>query len=147
MIIREFTERDMNEITQLMKNLCKLKGQTFNEQRWRSSLEKHLKKDTNSEVLVAFDKDSKKVLGMANCYIETSENGFRFGYLSNLIVREEKRRAGIGETLIHHAIDYFKRNHVESVRIALKSDMNKAAEKLFTKVGFTKLFEIWNLEI
>ena len=44
MIIREFTERDMNEITQLMKNLCKIKGQTFNEERWRSSLEKHLKK-------------------------------------------------------------------------------------------------------
>ena len=110
-------------------------------------LRKAFKKDTNSEVLVAFDKNTKKVLGMANCFIEMSENGFRFGYISNLIVREEKRRSGIGENLIHHAIDYFKRNRVESIRIALKYDMNKSAEKLFTKVGFTKFFEIWNLEI
>jgi len=147
MIIREFTERDIEEITQLMKKLCEIKGQNFDEERWRSSLEQHMRRNTNSEVMVAFDKNTNQVLGMANCSIEKSDNGLRFGYLSNLIVREEKRRSGIGESLIHHAIDYFKRNHVDSIRLALKSDMNKAAEKLFTKVGFKKKFEIWNLRI
>ncbi len=147
MIIREFTERDIEEITQLMKNLCKIKSQIFDEDRWRSSLENHMRKNTNSEVMVALDKNDNQVLGMANCSIEKSDNGQRFGYLSNLIVREEKRRSGIGEALIHHAIDYFKRNHIESIRLALKSDINKAAEKLFTKVGFKPLYEVWSMKI
>jgi ribosomal protein S18 acetylase RimI-like enzyme len=145
--IREFSEQDMDEITHLMKNLCEIKDQEFNEERWRNSLETHMKQDTDSEVLVAFNKETNQVLGMANCSVKRSENGFRFGYLSNLIVREEKRRTGIGEMLIHHAIDYFRRSHVDSVRLALKSDMNKAARKLIIKTGFKKLFEIWNLDL
>jgi len=42
MLIREFSERDTEEITLLMKNLCILKGQEFDEERWRNSIMEHM---------------------------------------------------------------------------------------------------------
>ncbi|MHA1292978.1 MAG: GNAT family N-acetyltransferase [Promethearchaeota archaeon] len=147
MIIREFSEQDLDEITNLMKNLCNLKGQEFDEERWRASLEKQMKKDSGSEVIVAFDKNTQTVIGMTHCSIKDSNKGFRFGYVSNLIVKEEKRRTGIGEQLMRHVIDYFKRNHINSIRLALKKNLDLAAKKLFTKLGFEEIFRIYELKI
>ena len=147
MILREFSERDVDEITALMKKLCALKNQEFEEDRWRSNLEEQMRQDTNSEVIVAFDDNNNQVLGMAHCSIKRSDKGFRFGYVSNLIVKEEQRRAGIGEKIMHHIIDYFKRNHIDSIRLALKPHLDKAAQKLFLKLGFQKIFEIYELTI
>ncbi|MBD3195498.1 MAG: GNAT family N-acetyltransferase [Candidatus Lokiarchaeota archaeon] len=145
--IREFTERDIEELTSLMKKLCRINGQEFEEERWRTSLETQMSQDTNSEVIVAFDKNDNQVMGMANCAVKTSDKGFRFGYVSNLIVKEEKRRSGIGEKIIHHIIDFFKRNHIDSIRVALKPNLNKAAQKLFMKVGFEEIYHIFELKI
>ncbi|MFO7794788.1 MAG: N-acetyltransferase family protein [Promethearchaeati archaeon] len=147
MILREFSERDVDEITALMKKLCALNNQEFEEDRWRSNLEEQMRQDTNSEVIVAFDQNNNQVLGMAHCSIKKSDKGFRFGYVSNLIVKEEQRRAGIGEKIMHHIIDYFKRNHIDSIRLALKPHLNKAAQKLFLKLGFQKIYEIYELTI
>ncbi|TFG01076.1 MAG: GNAT family N-acetyltransferase [Promethearchaeota archaeon] len=147
MIIREFTERDIDEITQLMKKLCSLKDQDFDETRWRMSLEKHMREDTNTEVLVAFDKDTNTVAGMAFASIKNSEKGFRFGYLSNLIVKEEARRSGIGETILAHTIDYFKRHHVDSIRLSLAPQITNGAKKLLAKFGFEEIFKIYELRI
>ena len=148
MIIREFSdETDIDEITVLMKKLCALKGQDFDEIRWRNSLENRIKNDSNLEVIVAFDKITEQVLGMAHCSIRNSEDGERFGVVSNLIVKEEKRRAGIGEQLMRHAIDYFRRNHTRSVRLALKASLNDAAKILFKKLGFEEMFRVYQKEI
>jgi len=147
MIIREFSEQDIDEITTLMKSLCELKGQKFDEERWRSSLEKQMKQDTNSDVIVAFDKNTNQVLGMAYCSIRGSDNGSRFGYLSNLIVKEEQRRSGIGEMLLQNTINYFKRNHIESIRLALKTHLDEAAKILFAKLGFEKVLSVYELNI
>ncbi|MBD3255684.1 MAG: GNAT family N-acetyltransferase [Candidatus Lokiarchaeota archaeon] len=147
MIIREFSRNEINEITDLMRKLCSLKGQEFNEKRWRKSLEKQMEIDTNPEVLVAFNKNSEEVVGMAHCSIKTSDKGFRFGYVSNLIVKEEKRRTGIGENLMRHIIDHFKKNHIQSIRLALKNNLDEAAQKLFIKLGFNEQFRIYELQL
>lgn len=147
MIIREFSEQDIDEITALMKSLCSLKDQKFDEERWRGSLEKQMAQDSSSEVIVAFDRKTNHVLGMAYCSIRGSNNGSRFGYLSNLIVREEKRRSGIGEMLIQNTINYFKRNHIESVRLALKTKLDEAARILFAKLGFEEILRVYELNI
>ncbi|TFG09207.1 MAG: GNAT family N-acetyltransferase [Promethearchaeota archaeon] len=146
MIIREFSERDIDEITSLMKNLCIIQNKQFDEERWRTSLEKHMKKE-NSEVMVAFDKNNNEVLGMAQCSIRNSDVGYRFGYVSNLIVKEEKRRAGIGEMLMHHIIDFFKKQHINSIRLALKKNVDEAAEQLFIKLGFQDMLHVYELII
>jgi ribosomal protein S18 acetylase RimI-like enzyme len=146
MIIREFSEHDIDEITSLMKKLCKMRGIEFDEERWRMSLEDHMKKE-NSEVIVAFDKVTDQVIGMAQCSIRNSDNGIRFGYISNLIVKEEKRRTGIGENLMRYIIDYFKKNHIPSIRLSLKTNLDEAASILFTKLGFNEIFRIYELNI
>jgi ribosomal protein S18 acetylase RimI-like enzyme len=152
MIIREFSERfserDIDEITALMKSLCSMKGQKFDEERWRASLEKQMKEDANSGVFVAFDKKTNQVIGMAYCSVKTdSDKGFRFGYVSNLIVKEEQRRTGIGELLVRNVIDFFRRNHIQSIRLALKTNIDGAAQTLFQKLGFQELFKVYELKI
>lgn len=147
MIIREFSERDIDEITSLMKKLCSIKGQEFNEERWRSNLEKHIKQDSNISAFVAFDKDMNQVIGMAQCSVRNSDEGFRFGYISNLIVKEEKRRVGIGEKLIRHIIDYFRKNHIQSIKLALKTRLDNAPYILFKKLGFNEIFRVYELNI
>ena len=147
MIIREFSERDIDEITALMKKLCKIKDKDFNEERWRNSLEKQMQQDTDTEVFVAFNGRNDEILGMAYSAIKTSDKGYRFGYISNLIVKEEKRRSGIGETLIDYVIDYFKRNHINSIRVALDKDLDNAAKILFTKLGFNEILSIYELKV
>ncbi len=147
MIIREFSERDIEEITDLMKSLCKIRGQDFDETRLLNRLMEKKKSDSNKEVIVALDKDTNQVLGMSYCSIRNSENGVRFGYISNLIVVEEKRRTGIGENLMRHMIDYFKRNHVQSIQLALKTNLDKAAKILFTKLGFEEIFRVYEIQI
>jgi len=146
MIIREFTEQDIDEITALMKYLCSLRNQEFDEEAWRSDLELKMKEELNSEVIVAFEKITNQVIGMGHCSIKTSNNG-RFGYISNLIVKEEKRRTGIGEKLIRHMIDYFRRNHIQSIRLALKPNLDEAANLLFTKLGFQEILHFYELII
>ncbi len=147
MIIREFSEKDIDEITVLMRQLCSLKGQDFDEVRWRESVENRMKKDSNTEVIVAFEKTTEQVIGMAHCSIRNSEDGFRFGVVSNLIVKEKKRRSGIGEQLMKQATDYFRRNHISSIRLALKTSINDAAKILFKKLGFEEIFRVYQKEI
>ncbi|MBY9005467.1 MAG: GNAT family N-acetyltransferase [Candidatus Lokiarchaeota archaeon] len=147
MIIREFSEQDIDEITELMKILCAIKGQDFNEERWRKSIEKQMKQDNNSQVMVAFEIETNHILGMALCAVKVSDNGIRFGYISNLIVREDRRRAGIGEKIIHSIIDYLKKNHIQSIRISSKPLINKPAKGLFTKIGFEEIYRIYELKI
>jgi ribosomal protein S18 acetylase RimI-like enzyme len=147
MIIREFTEQDIEGINKLMKDLCSLKGQTFDEERWQKSIRDHLKPNTYSEILVAIDQENNEVIGMANCSVKTAENGTRFGYISNLIVKEDKRGTGVGERLMKNMIDYFKRTHIHSIRLALKTNFEEAARLLFVKLGFKEILRIYELKI
>jgi ribosomal protein S18 acetylase RimI-like enzyme len=143
LILREFTEKDIDEITSLMKSLCSIKGQQFNEDRWRTSLQNRMNQDSNAEVIVALDDHREKVIGMAQCSIKQSDKGYRFGYISNLIVREEERRSGVGEKIINYIIDLFRRNHIKALRLSLSSDLDEAAKILFTKLGFKEIFRVY----
>ena len=145
--IREFSENDVEEITELMKKLCLIKGREFDENRWRESLQRKKEKDSLSEVIVAYDDDNSTILGMGQCSIKTSDNGFKFGYISNLIVREDRRRAGIGEKIIRKMIEYFRGHRIHSIRIALEPKLREGAILLFTKLGFKEMLRIYELKI
>jgi ribosomal protein S18 acetylase RimI-like enzyme len=106
-----------------------------------------MNKDSKLEFIVAFEKTTEQVIGMAHCSIRISEDGSRFGVVSNLIVKEKKRRSGIGEQLMKQATDYFRRNHINSIRLALKTSINDAAKILFKKLGFEEIFRVYEKEI
>lgn len=147
MIIREFSERDIDEIKSLMKNLSKLRKQEFDEFRWKESFKNRNNNKTCSELIVALEETTQNVLGMAKFSIKNTENGFRFGQISNLIVKEEERRSGIGEEIIKHIIDYFKLNHIDSIRLALNPNTDDNAKKLFIKLGFKDMLHVYELKI
>ena len=148
MIIREYSEEDINEVTILMRKLCRLKGKEFDEETWRKNLREKMLSDSQSKVIVAIDEDyNPSVLGIAQCSVKNSSNGFKYGYISNLIVLEDKRRTGIGELIMRNAIDYFKGNHVHSIRLSLIPNLDKAATILFTKLGFQDILHIYELKI
>ena len=147
MRIREYTENDIEEMTTLMKKLCEINNREFDELEWKKDLEKHLEKNSNSEVLIVLDQDDKTIIGMAYFSVQNSSKGIRIGYISNLIVQEEKRRIGIGEEIIRKIIDHSKRNHIHSIRLALRPDIDIGAKKLFIKLGFKNVFHIYELQI
>ncbi|MFX1315567.1 MAG: GNAT family N-acetyltransferase [Promethearchaeota archaeon] len=147
MIIREYTEENIDQITALMKYLCSTRNQEFNDKAWKEDFNLKMKQDVNSEVIVAFDKSINQVIGMGHCSIKVSSNGFRFGYISNLIVKEEKRRTGIGEKPLRYVIDYFRRSHIQSIRLALKPNLDKVAKLLFIKLGFQEISHLYELTI
>ena len=147
MIIREFSEKDIDKTTALMKKLCLLKGQEFDEDRWRESIENRMRKDSNLKIIVAFDNKTEQVLGMCHFFVRDTEKGFKIGVVSNLIVTEEKRREGIGETIMRSGIDYLKGCHIKSIRLALKNTLDEAANKLFIKLGFEEVFKVLEMKI
>lgn len=147
MRIREYTEKDIEEMTTLIKKLCEINNREFDELEWKKDLEKHLEKNSNSEVLIALDQDDKTIIGMAYFSVQNSSKGVRIGYISNLIVKEEKRRIGIGEEIIRKIIDHSKSNHIHSIRLALRPDIDIGAKKLFIKLGFKNFLHIYELQI
>ncbi len=147
MIIREFSEKDIDETTKLMEKLCRLKGQEFDEERWRESIENRMKIDSNLKIIVAFENNTEQVLGMGHFFIRNTEKGYRIGIVSNVIVKEQKRREGIGELIMRHGIDYLKGCHIKSIRLALKNTLDNAAQKLFIKLGFEEVFRIYEMKI
>jgi len=147
MQIRAFTEQDEEETTNLMKQLCSITNQEFNEDRWKHSLIAEFKKDIKNEMIVAFNEMENKVAGMALISIRKTNFGFLFGNISNLIVDPNYRGEGLGEKLIRYSIDFFKKNHINSVRIIVKKELDESARSLFIKFGFNEIFKVFELKI
>ncbi len=147
MQIRAFTEKDTEEITNLMKQLCSITNQEFDEERWKHSLIAEFKKDVKNEMIVAINEIKNKVAGMALISIRKTNFGFLFGNISNLIVDPSYRREGLGEELIRYSIDFFKRNHINSVRIIVKTELDEGARSLFTKFGFSEIFKVLEIKM
>jgi ribosomal protein S18 acetylase RimI-like enzyme len=147
MLIREFTEKDIDEITALIRDLCEINKREFDELEWKNDLKKYLDKNSNSEILIALDQDNKTIIGMAHFSVENTKKGFRLGYISNLIVKEQRRRIGIGEEIIRKIVDYSRSNHIHSIRLAIRPDIDIGAKKLFIKLGFKNILHIYELQI
>ena len=148
MKIREFTEKDTEQITGLMKQLCSITNTEFDEVRWKASLIAEFKKDVKNEMIVAIDEEKNNmVAGMALVSIRKTNFGFLFGNISNLIVDPNYRGEGIGEKLLRYTIDFFKKNHINSVRIIVKTELDDVARKLFAKFGFNEIFKVLELNI
>jgi ribosomal protein S18 acetylase RimI-like enzyme len=64
------------------------------------------------------------------CYVRT-------GWIGNLIVAPERRRRGIGERLMRHALGYLARRAVGTVRL----DADPAGVPLYLRLGFVDEYE------
>lgn len=63
--------------------------------------------------------------------------------ITNLFVKEEYRRRGVGSSLVQKALENAKRRNVIEIHVTTRED-NKVAMKFYQKLGFTRegvLFE------
>ena len=132
-IIRQYSEEDREYVTLLMKKLCHTYNIDFDETRWKNSLENKFKNSDTTRLFVA-DKNSD-VIGMLVADIRRNMNTGRNGYITNLIVSPDARQKGTGEKLVKKALEFFKANHVDSVKVNVRAK-TEDARKLFVKLGF-----------
>lgn len=93
-------------------------------------------KDKNAIVLIA--EVDGKTAGYSLAYIKDNVPVFKvkkLGYLSDLFVRKEFRGLHISTKLVNEAIEFFKKNKMKFVSIAVYND-NEYARNIYKKWGF-----------
>ena len=85
--------------------------------------------DDQTQVFVAID--HQKVAGYITCKL----GDFRTGQISLLGVSPVCRGKQIGRSLIHHALDWFAKNHCQEVNVITQED-NVAAMRVYQACGF-----------
>jgi ribosomal protein S18 acetylase RimI-like enzyme len=139
--VTEYTDKDYNAATSLMRKLTELMGENFDEFRWKTSL--LTRKSQQEGMFIAIEDD--KVVGMSFAEMR-GQKGQSFGYISSVIVDDDYRGQGIGEHLIQKAIMYLGRRGAKKVRINVRKEA-VGAIKLYEKIGFTEKFRVMELEI
>ena len=139
--VREYTDKDYNSTTTLMRKLTELMGETFNEFRWKSSL---LARKSNQEGIFIASED-EKVVGMSFAEMRGRDEVI-FGYISSVIVDEDYRGQGVGELLIQKAIMHLGRRGANKIRINVRKEA-VGAIKLYEKIGFKEKFRVMELII
>jgi len=139
--IREYTDKDYNAATNLMRKLTELMGSKFDEFRWKTSL--LTRKSQQEGMFIALE--DEKVVGMSFAEMR-GQRGQNFGYISSVIVDDDYRGQGIGEHLIQKAIMYLGRRGAKTVRINVRKEA-VGAIKLYEKIGFKEKFRVMELEI
>ncbi len=131
--IRDFSERDVEKLTDLMRNLCLITKVEFDPTRWQRSIKQQFQEADISHFFVA--ELEGIAVGMALASVRRAASGERFGYIANLIVDSKYRGQRIGERLIRAAVDFFRQNHLDSVRVAVRKEFPEALN-LLKKAGF-----------
>ncbi len=93
---------------------------------WEIDVAKKVLKNDNTMFLVAFYKG--KPVGMTHCHI--TDGVCRIDYL---LVSKEYRNIGVGRSLIHCFVEYFKANHIENCYLWPDGE---TAEKIYYEAGF-----------
>lgn len=66
-----------------------------------------------------------------------------------MIIQEfsERHIDEIRSLMMRRLIYCFKRNHIPSIKLSLKTNLDNAAEEVFVKAGFQEVYRIFELKI
>src|SRR4030043_1152745 len=118
--IRDFSECDVEKLTEVMRKLCEITNVAFDSTRWQKSIRQQFQESDISHFFVA--ELEGVTVGMAFATARRAKTGERFGVIANLIVDFKYRGHRIGELLFHAAVDFFRQNHLDSVRVAVRKE-------------------------
>lgn len=127
MIVRKMTEKDINYISELMRNQMEFEYNTIQfKPRWLREKIKY-KKDM---FLVAVD---EKPIGVIRiCLLDND-----LAEIRNFLVDENHRKKGVGKQLMENALKSLRKNNTRKVITKIRSD-NKISLKVFKKFKFKK---------
>ncbi|MCU0860879.1 MAG: GNAT family N-acetyltransferase [Methanomassiliicoccales archaeon] len=98
----------------------------------------------SEEHLLLVAKEGKEVLGYLLAHIESRQPVFRertFGEISDLAVREDHWREGVGERMLKGSMKWFKSKGVERIEVRA-SPSNAAAIGFWRKHGFEEYSKV-----
>ena len=140
--IRKFKEiTDLDSAIEVYKNLCEFYQRSFNLEesikffKVRSYFEQY-------HTLCAYDKDKKRVIGLAFSETLTEETQETTGNIKLIYVEETYRKMGIMTELVNSMMDYFKEINVDQVRIYLTNDNLPFLNYYSDKLGFKPIITI-----
>ena len=139
--ISEYTDRDYDAATDLMRKLTELMGENFDEFRWKTSL--LTRKNAQEGMFIAIE--DERVIGMSFAEMRGPKEG-SYGYISSVIVDEDYRGQGVGELLVQKAVMFLGRRGATSIRINVRKEA-AGAIKLYEKIGFKEKFRVMELEL
>ena len=143
MIIRQATNKDLEQLSLLFAQYRVFYKQSFEPGACKKFLEERLNKE-ESVIFIALDKDA--YAGFTQLYPSFSSVGMKkIWILNDLFVSAEHRQKGVARALISQVIEYTKATGRSKVVLST-AHSNIKAQKLYEKIGFVKE-KFFNYEI
>nr|MDO8109521.1 GNAT family N-acetyltransferase [Candidatus Sigynarchaeota archaeon] len=134
--IRWYRADDYAHVEELVRHLARLFGDPFDARWFKMYMEKRLMDPVPGCYVAVKGED---VIGSIFCDILRDPTGSQYGYISNIMIKQDSRSKGIGEKLLKTAIQYLTIVGVPRVWGNVL-DTNEAMVHLFEKNGFSKKF-------
>ena len=139
--IRWYRAEDYDAVEDLIIKLTQLFGDPFNKRWFNLYMEKRLMENVPG-CYVAVHGD--EVVGSIFCDILRDPTGCQYGYISNIMVKDEWRGKGIGKKLLEKAIHYLTLTGVPRIWANVR-EQTKEMVHLFEKNDFKRKFATYEL--
>ncbi|MCL8268501.1 GNAT family N-acetyltransferase [Leptospira weilii] len=134
--VEKVTDKNLDTLVSLFGEYRKFyekAPQPENEKRFIG--ERYKKQD--SYICVAIT-ESSQVIGFAQCYFTFSSLSMcNVLVLNDLYVNPDYRNMKVGKEIIHHVIEYCRKNDFKGITLET-AESNSVARKIYENLGFTK---------
>jgi ribosomal protein S18 acetylase RimI-like enzyme len=141
--IRDAHEADLDAVVDLWEELARLHeglSERFSlapdlRQKWSSYLRERFA-EIRTKLIVA--EEDGKIVGFMLCMLEPNIPVYKekkIGLISDVFVKEERRRKGLARKMLDSAVAWFKKNKVRTVRLNVAAD-NLEARAAWRMLGF-----------
>ena len=142
--IREARKEDLDAVSDLWEELAKYHERLSDdfELAWdsRRKWAKYLKQkfsEISTKLIVASEGD--RVVGFALCLLSPNVPVYKerkIGVISDVLVREERRRKGVMKKMLDMAVKWFAKNRVKTIQLSVAA-ANTEAREIYANMGFT----------
>ncbi|OGS41931.1 MAG: hypothetical protein A3K67_05820 [Euryarchaeota archaeon RBG_16_62_10] len=141
--IRDATKDDLGAVTDLWESLARYHvtlSDRFtlaldSRRKWRAYLAEKFS-EISTKLIVA--EEDGEIIGFMLCLLSPNVPVYKerkIGVVSDVYVREDRRRKGVGKKMFDLAVKWFRRNKVRSVRLSVAAD-NLEARAAWRMLGF-----------
>ena len=141
--IRWYQEDDYDEVKSLVRDLARLFNDPFDDRWFKMYMEKRMMDNVPGCYVATYG--DLGVIGSVFCDVMRDPTGAQYGYISNMMVRQECRGKGIGHQLVEKAKDYLIMTGVPRIWANVREE-SEAMVHLFEKNKFERKFATYELK-
>lgn len=148
MKIKAATKKDFNTVIELDEELC-LYERKFDPFIKTGKVERKSVRESlnlrNTKAFIATER--KDTLGFIMGYIERKPfYAVNRGYICDIYIEKKYRHKGIGEALMEHMLNWFKKRRINDIELNVYSKNIKAL-KIYKHLGFKEFDKVMRLKI